>query len=92
MDADSGMGLTVDVAHRFHLLFLFSFYVTAFNFVSMLVMVLLTPSISIIAMLVKLMQLAGFALTVLWIFGFIWRFSPSGRSASGDYYSKALSI
>ena len=84
-DDNSGAVTGTDIGQRFHLLFLYSFYVSAFHLVCLLVMSFLSLTIMVNLVLFRLLQITSTTLGLLWILGFIWRFSSSGRAASGDF-------
>ena len=85
-DGTDGEGMTVDVAQRYHLFFLFSFYILAFvmlsNFLFRISLELGLGN-SLGRLILELTRLSGLAMLLLWILAWIWRFSPSGQVASG---------
>ena len=86
-DGNGGMG-SVDVGHRFHLFFLYMFYINAFQLCASIVSRLIWElglSYDLLDIIYKLVRLSFLAMTILWIIAFIWRFQPSGRYASGDH-------
>jgi hypothetical protein len=85
-DGNGGMG-SVDVGHRFHLFFLYMFYLACFQAIAGVLSRLLWDlgcSYELMRILSQLFQLSYLLMTIMWILAFIWRFQPSGRAASGD--------
>ena len=86
IDGTDGESSTVDVARRYHVFFVCCFWITAFTILANFLFRLfheLGLGNSLGRLVIKLSEFSGLALLVLWILAWIWRFSPSGRYASG---------
>ena len=85
VDGTDGCGITVDVAHRFHIFFLYAFYYSLFVLCATFYINQIANNNSLAYISQKLMRWGGWVFMFAWILAFIWRFDASGRDACGDF-------
>ena len=85
VDGTDGCGITVDVAHRFHIFFLYAFYFSLFQLITLFYISEISAMGKLAELMGKLCHIGGLVFMAAWVLAFIWRFDKSGRDACGDF-------